>query len=241
MEERLIISYRCNTLDEIPSLSTIIELPRTKIIKIIFNDPIKSLREQIGKKLQEQLPDFQVGIPLQEQELTIRKLISDSETERHQLFFEQCAKDYRNLSIKLVNEIAQYLKLDINFKYPLETFNPLKRSASKSKGHVGDWFYYLHGFHIGCENRKTKQCLEIPLVYSFEFGALDPYFFSIFIKSTQAYRPLPIDIYEDYADGKAIINKMIALGKFEWINSNIPNLKEAVVTDREKIPVHSSK
>ena len=94
-------------------------------------------------------------------------------------------------------------------------------------------------FHCGFENKKTGQIIEVPLVFGLEFGDLDPYFFTRFIKSTSKYIPLPVEIYEDYADGVRIIEKMIALGKFEKIISNIGNHYGIVVTDREKLKIKS--
>ena len=74
-------------------------------------------------------------------------------------------------------------------------------------------------------------------MFGLEFGDLDPYFFTRFIKSTQNYFPLPIDIYDEYADGVRIIERMLALNKFERITSNIENHTGVVVNDRKKIHI----
>jgi hypothetical protein len=81
--------------------------------------------------------------------------------------------------------------------------------------------------------------MEVPLVFGLEFGDLDPYFFTKFIKSTPSYKPLPVDIFEDYADGVRINEKMISLGKFEKISSNVGNHYGTVVTDRKKVEIKS--
>ena len=128
------------------------------------------------------------------------------------------------------------LKLDKDF--PMNTFNELKRDK-RQIGKVENWKYFVHGFHCGFENNKTGQLIEVPLVFGLEFGDLDPYFFSKFIKSTPKYRPLPVDIFEDYADGERIIEKMISLGKFERISSNVGNHYGIVVTDRQKVEIKS--
>ncbi|MBC7388100.1 MAG: hypothetical protein H7329_02720 [Opitutaceae bacterium] len=108
-------------------------------------------------------------------------------------------------------------------------------------GNVGNWKYFIHGFHCGFENNETRQIIEVPLVFGLEFGDLDPYFFTRFIKSTPNYQPLPVDIYVDYADGVRINEKMISLGKFERINSNVGNHYGIVVTDRQKVEIKSHK
>lgn len=81
--------------------------------------------------------------------------------------------------------------------------------------------------------------IEVPLVFGQEFGDLDPYFFSKYIKSTPKYRPLPVDIFEDYQDGARINEKMLSLGKFERISSNVGNHYGIVVADRQKVEIKS--
>lgn len=168
-------------------------------------------------------------------EVNIAKLITDDEIDKNQAFFERCAKDYRRLGEQLIFKLADKLGTTINSDYPLLTFNNFK--IKKQTGRVDDWRYYLHGFHCGFTNSETGQRIEVPLVFGLEFGDLDPYFFSTFIKSTPAYRPLPVAIYEDYGDGQRIIGRMLLLGKFERINSNIENHYGVVVADREKLKV----
>lgn len=170
----------------------------------------------------------------------ISKLITDLEIEENQDFFEKCAKDYRQLGKKLIFELADELNVTINPEFPLETFNEFKRNKKES-GKLDSWKYSIHGFHCGFENVMTGQFIEVSLVFGLEFGDIDPFFFSQFIKSTPKYRPLPIDIFEDYADGKKINEKMISLGKFERINSNIENHYGVVVTDRSKVEINEFK
>ena len=139
---------------------------------------------------------------------------------------------------ELLFKLVDKLDLKLNKDFPMETFNELKRDK-RQIGKLENWRYFVHGFHCGFENTKTGQIIEVPLVFGLEFGDLDPYFFSKFIKSTPKYRPLPIDIFEDYADGARINEKMISLGKFERISSNVGNHYGIVVTDRQKVEIKS--
>lgn len=174
---------------------------------------------------------------MNEPEITIRKIITNEEVVDNQLFFEQCAKEYRALVRHLMAELSKELGIEFDKDFPGRTLNPLKRDITKGQGHLGEWRYYLHGFDCGFEHEQTKQCLEASIIHGEEYGVLDPYFFSKYIKSSRQYYPLPVEIYEDYADGAKIIEVMLALGKFELINANIPDRFTAVVTDREKIVV----
>jgi len=225
-----------NSIDQIPSLEAIKKLPRSKILKIIFKDSIKNQRESIGQNLKKQLQGFQIGIHVLNPEINIAKLITDQEIEEHQDFFENCAKDYRKLGKELIFELAEKFKISIDPDCPWITFNDLKKDK-RQIGKMNDWRYNLHGFHCGFENQKTGQTIEVSLVFSLEFGDLDPYFFINFIKSTPNYKPLPVKIYGDFADGRQINTKMLSLGKFERINSNFANHFGIVVVDREKVEI----
>ena len=235
--ERITEIVKCETMESIPPVDWICSLPREKTLKLIFGNEILNQREKVWTELKEKLVGYQIGMHTIEPEINISKLITDDEIEMHQDFFERCAKDYRQLATKLIFELGEKLQLIINDDFPLLTFNPLKRDSTKSRGKVNEWLYFLHGFHCGFENTKTQQCIEVPLTFGFEFGELDPYFFTRFIKTTNAYQPLPVAIYEDYADGKQILEKMLAIGKFEIINSSMSGQQGIVVTYRDKIVV----
>lgn len=225
-----------DSVDQIPTIESILEIPRSKKLKLLFSDEIRDQRESIGQKLKKELKGFLVCIHVFEQQVDISKLITDEEIADNQLFFENCAKDYRKLSGELINQLAHKLKVKIDPMFPLLTFNPMK-GDNRQRGKINGWHYFLHGAHCGFENKTTRQVVETPLIYGLEFGVLDPYFFTRFIKSTLAYNPLPIDIYEDYDDGVRINEVMLLLNRFEDIGSNIENQRGIVVAERDKIKV----
>ncbi|WP_428741136.1 DUF6896 domain-containing protein [Tenacibaculum sp.] len=227
----------CNSLDDIPNFKSIKSLDRGIEWKIVFTNKIKLKREKIGKQWKFEHPEFRIAVHTIEPEINIVKLITDKEIEEHQGFFEKCAKDYRNLANELINEFAEKHNVKIDPNYPMNTLGHTEKFGYKSVGEMNGWKYAFHGIHCGLTNNKTGQRIEIPLTYGLEFGQLDPYFFTGFIKSTKEYQPLPVPIYCDYADGLRILEKMIKIGKFEYVNSNWPNQKGIVVTDRDKVKV----
>lgn len=227
-----------NSVEKIPTIETIKSIPRERTLKLVFEKDIKNQRESLGQKLKTELIGFQIGIHTIEPEINISKLITDKEVEDNQDFFEQCAKDYRQLGEELIYKLVAKLGLNLNKDFPMQTFNELKRDK-RSFGKIENWNYFVHGFHCGFQNFITKQQIEVPLVFGEEFGDLDPYFFSKFIKSTQKYKPLPVAIFEDYADGVRINEKMILLGKFARISSNVKNHYGIVVSDRKKVEIKS--
>lgn len=226
------------SIDQIPTLETIQAIPRQRTLKLVFDKRVQNQREAVGQRLKNQLSGFFIGIHITEPEICIAKLITDEEIEANQDFFEQCAKDYRKLGEELLFKLVDKLDLKLDKDVPLRTFHELKRDKRRI-GKVEDWRYYVHGFHCGFENNKTGQLIEVPLIFGLEFGDLDPYFFSQFIKSTPNYRPLPVDIFEDYSDGARINERMISLGKFERISSNVANHFGIVVTNRPKVKIKS--
>jgi len=234
--EREVEIIRVSEKGQIPSVDAIRSLPRTKRLKIIFEEALHSEREVIGNELKEKLNGFLVGIHVLDPEINISKLITAEEVINNQDFFEQCAKDYRALGEKLIFEMAASYNLDLSADSPWIIFGAL-RNSKKQTGTINGWRYDFHGFHCGFSNFESGQEIEVPLVFSLEFGDLDPYFFSRFIRSTKSYHPLPVEIYEDYSDGKQILETMLRLGKFEHIHSNIGNHNGIVVTDREKVEI----
>lgn len=228
----------CNSLNDIPDFKVIKSLPKGIRLRVVFGDNMKSDREKLGKQWEFEHPEFQIAIHTIKPEINFVKLITDEEIREHQNFFEKCAKDYRNLAITLINEFANKHNLEINPDSPMDTLYHTNKLGYKPVGEMNEWQYAFHGIHCAFSNLTTGQHVEVPLTYGLEFGQLDPYFFTRFIKSTKEYEPLPIGIYCDYADGNRILEKMVELGKFENINSNWPNEKGIVVADREKVNVN---
>jgi hypothetical protein len=236
--ERELEEIKCEALQDIPSIDRINGLSRNKTMKVVFGKEVLRKRESIGNQWKRKLNDFQIGIHTQNPEINIARLISDTEIVDHQVFFENCAKDYRYLATKLINKLANQLGIEIDPESPLDGFNYLKKSEYNPQNELVDnWRYFVHGFHCCFENIKTRQVIEVSLVNGLEFGALDPYFFTGFIKSTPDYKPLPVDIFEEYADGVRILEKMEEIGKFEKVNANYEGRFDTVVSDREKVEV----
>ncbi|XJA82185.1 hypothetical protein AB2F49_05570 [Escherichia coli] len=126
--------------------------------------------------LKAQLDEFVVGMHSADPVIRIARLISLEEINRHQDFFEHCAKEYRKLATELIFALAEQLNVEMAENNPLVTFAPFKCNR-KRKGKMGKWQYCFHGFHCTFENKKTEQNIEVPLAYGFAFGDLDPYFF----------------------------------------------------------------
>lgn len=219
-------------IDDLPSENIFLNLPRNKYLVLKFLDETDSERKKYGENLKKKFKDFQIGIHTIEPIIGIRKLIADNEIDMFQELFVQYAFDYRELATKLIHGLALKIKVDIQNESPYWAFLKYWQKKGQS-GVFEEWNYFFHGFHCHFIHRKTKQEIEVSLIFGLEFGDLDPYFFTNFIISSHDYKPLPIEIYESYHDGLNIIERMIIIGKFEKINSTtFPNHSGIVLKNR---------
>lgn len=236
--ERTTRVITAKSIQELPCIDYLRNIPRQKTIRIIFDYPISHIREDYGEQLKKNLPHFSIGVHLLEPKIEINKLITKEEIIANQLFFVQCAKDYRKLGEELIRLFVEKKKIILNEDFPFLVFNYFKgKSRRTQSGKVGKWRYFLHGYHCYFQNVTTKQAIEVPFMFGMEFGDLDPYFFSLYIKSTPEYQPLPITIYEDFEDGERILDVMLQLGLLERINSNLENHSGLVIKDRNKVEI----
>jgi hypothetical protein len=229
------------SIDQIPAIEVLYTIPRSIKLKLVFENSVQEQRQSVGELLKQKLDGFVIGIHMNEPEINIGKIITDKEVEDNQLFFEKCARDYRDLATCLMDElnrecgfnsdnIARDVEIDLDS--PIEIWEKIQIIRDKAEGYVGDWRYYMHGLHFCFKNTKTQQIIEVSIAHEEEYGVLDPYFFSQYIKSTKQYYPLPVEIYEGYWDGNKIIDKMIQLGRFELMESYIENEFVPVVANR---------
>jgi hypothetical protein len=230
--ERTIEILTCDSVESLPDIQKIVAIPRERALKVIFSPNIENIRTSIGAEWKLNLPGFLVGIHLERPEINISKLISEQEIADNSLFFEQCAKDYRVLATQLISELAGKFNETIDSENAMHTFGKYKRSRQTGIGIMGSWKYRLHGSDCRFENIETGQTIEVYLLTRLEFGALDPYFFVEYIKTTKKYRPLPVEFYEDFWDGDRILEKMLQLGKFERIDPLSLGWEKLVVKDR---------
>ncbi|MEE6128251.1 hypothetical protein V2E39_12735 [Chryseobacterium arthrosphaerae] len=224
------------SIQDFPRLDYLINLPRHVQITLAFEASVNHLKEDYYKDLNENLPDFQIGMHATKPDIYICKLITEEEIITNQSFFVQCAKDYRKLGEELMSLFITKKKLKVDEDFLFLVLNQLKDRKNQS-GKVGDWKYFLHGFHCHFQHIKTRQEIEVPIMFGKEFGDLDPYFFSLYIKSTPEYQPLPVTIIDNFDDGERILQVMLRLGLLERINSNLEHHTGLVIRDRNKIEV----
>lgn len=212
---RTIEEITCDSLESLPSLQRLSQIPRERPLKIVFAPSIQDYRDSVSEEWTKKFPDHHIAAYRDEPIIFVSKLISDDDIISHASFFERCARDFRALATQLVTGLAMHFGEVIDPENAMNTFGKIRRKSPK--GTVGDWTYRIHGAHCSFTSTKTGQTLEVYLKTQLEFGILDPYYFVEYIKTTDRYHPLPVEIYEDYLEGDLIINKMLAMRKFERI------------------------
>lgn len=230
-----------SNIEDFPSIDEIRNVKRGENLKIHLKNSAQKYQQERGEYLSKNLSNFIIVIHRNGTELSIKRLISPEEVSDHQEFFEQCAQAYGLLGEKLINEFIALNNITDFNGFPLSKLNGYSGNKNhKPKGKMGEWNYFFHGYHCFFENRKTKQEIEVPLTYGEEYGELDPYFFSRFIKTSNSFKTFPVDIYDEYNEGVIILKTMYELGKFEMINSNLPNNTGFIVKKRKKKKVKVS-
>lgn len=219
----------CNNLEDLPSLSALESLQRGTKYIIVFGEEIENQREFIGREWQKKLPNFSICINIIEPKITVSKLITDKEIEDNQELFEKYARDYKELSTKLIYQLAD--KFNINIEKPtVENYMALKASAYKS-GEIGNWKYNFHGGHCCFTNTKTEQCVEVPCGFGLQFRRIESCFLLLYINTTSNYKPLKVPMYNGDNDFRKVVNKMVELGRFERIELENGN-KGVVVKEK---------
>lgn len=162
-------------------------------------------------------------------------MFSELQIHSNQAFFEKCAQDYRILATILIEKLSEHLNLKVDKFDPLSSFSFLKMKSQKnSSNFFGDWKFFLHGNHIAFEHRTSGQKIEVDLSIPGEFGALDPQFYTQYIRTSVEYKPLPFSFESDYHDGCRIFEIMLKSGKFELISID-QNKKYVIVKNRNKL------
>lgn len=220
-------------VEDIPTIEEIESTSRGLKLKYLFENDLETKRDVIGNEWKDKLTKFSIGLHINGKEINVLKLITDEEIEEHQLFFESCAIEYGLLAEKLIKQFVEEYNIEYYQDFPLKTLNPQGVHCSQG-GEILDWKYFFHGFHCMFIHNETKQQIEVPLTYGEEYGELDPYFYSIFIRTTPEFQPLPVQIYDNFHDGLRILDTMLKLGKFEKINSNLKGRNGIIVKKRIK-------
>jgi hypothetical protein len=98
----------------------------------------------------------------------------------------KCAKDFRHDANFMMTELASEFKFEIqpSISFPKEVY----RHYNNKGVFKGEWSFYFHGSHCRFEHLNTGQVLEVMFTHSPEFGYINPYFFLVYLMTTEKHK-----------------------------------------------------
>jgi hypothetical protein len=88
----------------------------------------------------------------------------------------------------------------------------LARGEEIEEGRVDGWSYYFHGQECCFTGQETGQVVDVQLKFGDEFGVLDPYFLSRFIRTTPAHREAARLLRDNFHDACRVLEVLHARG-----------------------------
>jgi hypothetical protein len=82
------------------------------------------------------------------------------------------------------------------------------------------WDYFFHGYECGFRNRRTGQDVEVRLGFPGEFGALDPYFFAKFVRSTPEVETVANLFPDSFHDPCCALEILHEVGHLQIVTAN---------------------
>ena len=97
-----------------------------------------------------------------------------------------CAKEFREDANSMMAQLASEFKFKIqpSISFPKKVYRHYNNKGTFN----GEWSFYFHGSHCRFEHLNTGQVLEVLYIFSPEFGYIDPFFFLVYIKTTEKHK-----------------------------------------------------
>ncbi|HGY6179123.1 TPA: hypothetical protein ACNR7M_002157 [Escherichia coli] len=156
--ERITETLSIACADEIPDIALLRQTSREKVLHLHFASEAERYREEFGLVLKAQLDEFVVGMHSADPVIRIARLISLEEINRHQDFFEHCAKEYRKLATELIFALAEQLNVEMAENNPLPPSNATV--SEKAKWESGSIVFTVFIVHLRI--KKQSKILKFP-------------------------------------------------------------------------------
>lgn len=97
-----------------------------------------------------------------------------------------CAKEFRQDANSMMAQLASDFNFEIkpSISFPKEVY----RHYNDKGIFKGEWSFYFHGSHCRFEHLNTGQVLEVLFTHSPEFGYINPFFFLVYVKTTEKHK-----------------------------------------------------
>jgi hypothetical protein len=163
--------------------------------------------------------------------ITVMNVVSTAEIESHATEILAAARLFREQATDLMTRLAQKLGASPeNTDGDPESWCRFPQSGDLD----AEWMYWFHGMECEFRNRQTGQTIDVCLGFAGEFGALAPYFFVEFIKSTPGMEHLGRVLKNSFHDGKRALQVLGDRGDLKMLENTVYGLREwAAVTVEE--------
>jgi len=101
----------------------------------------------------------------------------------------------------------------------------------------GEWRWGFHGRQCRFDSVKTGAYLDVELCFGEEFGVLDPWFFSQFLRSIPEYGPLASLLKDDYHDTVRVLEVLHRHGRLQTVTG--PSRRIGIVGFTTPAAAHS--
>jgi hypothetical protein len=168
----------------------------------VLTEPNGTTKESLVARLQAALPDccvFESGGDQNSRWVTVMRVDRAGDVAAHMDEFVAALRLFRRTATTLATRLAARLGVA-----PGVLLRALKPGGSPP-GRLDEWDYQPHGGECRFVGRATGQVVEVRLTFGEEFGALDPYFFGRFVRSTPGLEGLARLIRDEYHDTARVL------------------------------------
>jgi hypothetical protein len=153
--------------------------------------------------------------------ITVKKVIRAEAVVANTTAFVAAARLFRQTASALASRLARRLRVEPDRLLDLGRNRDSGSWLSCLQGLLGlprrtsldrVWDYAFHGLECRFENRVTGQVVEVRLGFGGEFGVLDPYFFTLFVKSTPGLAHLARLLRDDFHDAARVLKILYGAG-----------------------------
>jgi hypothetical protein len=199
------VRITCQGWDDLP---TIPELEKLAIVGqyvvLMFPPEFKGSEQRVIDLLAPLLPDHSVyESGGSNPRVTIFKVIDEQVIRANLPLFLTAIADFAAIADDLCRRLALAKGV---------APEDLLRASETQHGQLPGWNWYFHGGECCFTSTRTGQIVDAYIDYGGEFGVLDPYFLSKFIRSSPAHVEAARLLSDNYHDASRVMDVLLRLG-----------------------------
>ena len=205
----------CPTVEDVPPadrLAALATFERHVVLELPATPANEAEKERLVARLARALPDHRVfdsgGRSAADAApttwVTVLRVISEADVLANADAIVDAAREFRSIATALMTLLARG-------RHP---------RGSPDRGELGDgWEYAFHGLECAFRNRVTGQYVDVRLQFGNEFGALDPWFFAGFVRTTPGLEAVARLFRDDFHDAARALDVLRRHGRLREISA----------------------